>query len=154
MLLLLAVANGSPIVAKRILGDRWNAPLDAGLLLFDGRPVLGPSKTVRGLVVAVLCTAIAATSLGLPLILGAAVGGLSMLGDALSSFIKRRLGVETSGRATGIDQIPEALVPLLLLRGALHMSGPQIVLITAAFFLLEMPFARLFYKLGLRDRPY
>ena len=30
------------------MGHRWNAPLDGGLRLPDQRPVLGPSKTIRG----------------------------------------------------------------------------------------------------------
>lgn len=77
-----------------------------------------------------------------------------MLGDALSSFVKRRLGIESSGRATGIDQIPEALLPLIVVRGALELSLPEVAAITLAFFVLEIPLARLFFRLGLRDRPY
>ena len=54
LLLLLGAANTAPIVIKRVLGGRWNAPLDGGLRFVDGRPLLGPSKTVRGLVAAVV----------------------------------------------------------------------------------------------------
>ena len=77
-----------------------------------------------------------------------------MLGDALSSFVKRRLNIASSGRATGIDQIPEALLPLIVIRGVLELSLPEVAAITLAFFVLEMPLARLFFRLGLRDRPY
>jgi CDP-2,3-bis-(O-geranylgeranyl)-sn-glycerol synthase len=154
LLLLLAVANGGPIVAKRVFGSRWSAPLDFGLMFFDGRPLLGASKTVRGLVVAVLCTSVAATLLALPWWVGATVGACSMLGDALSSFVKRRLNIASSGRATGIDQIPEALLPMLVVRGMLGLSLLDVMAITAVFFALEIPLARLFFMLGLRDRPY
>ena len=116
LLLLLGVANSAPIAAKHLLGMRWSAPLDAGWRFVDGRPLLGASKTVRGFVAAVVGAAIAAELLGLSLRLGAEVGALAMVGDALSSFVKRRLGIAASGRATGIDQIPEALLPLLVSR--------------------------------------
>lgn len=154
LLMLLAVANGGPIIAKRVFGTRWSAPLDFGWVFFDGRPLLGASKTVRGLVVAVLCTSVAATLLGLSWGLGAMVGACSMLGDALSSFVKRRLNIAPSGRATGIDQIPEALLPMLVVRGMLGLSLLEVMAITAVFFVLEIPLARLFFALRLRDHPY
>ena len=59
-----------------------------------------------------------------------------------------------SGRATGLDQIPESLLPLLAVQGELDLSLLQIGAITAAFFVLELPLARLAFRLGLRDRPY
>ena len=154
LLLLLAAANSAPIAAKHLFGARWAAPLDGGLRFFDGRPVLGPSKTVRGLVAAVIVTALLAVLLGLPLAWGALIGALSMAGDALSSFTKRRLGIASSGRATGIDQIPEALLPLLAVQDAFALPWLHVAAITLAFFLLEMPMARLFFHFGLRDRPY
>lgn len=154
LLVLLAVANSAPIAAKKLLGARWGWPLDAGMLFFDGRHVLGPSKTLRGLIAATAATALVAMPLGLGAGIGAAIGAVAMLGDALSSFVKRRLGVASSGRATGIDQIPESLLPLLAVRGALALSLAQIAAITLAFFVLEIPLARLSFRLGLRDRPY
>lgn len=154
LLLLLGVANSAPIAVKHVLGARWSAPLDAGWHFVDGRPLLGPSKTVRGLAAAVAVTALAAALLGFSLGLGARIGAMAMLGDALSSFVKRRLGITASGRATGIDQIPEALLPLLAMQGALGLSLLQVAAITLAFFALEIPLARLTFRLGLRDRPY
>ena len=56
LLILLAVANGTPVIAKLLLGDKFAAPLDGGALFGDGRPWFGPSKTIRGLVLAVLAT--------------------------------------------------------------------------------------------------
>ena len=56
LLILLAVANGTPVIAKLILGDKFAAPVDGGALFADGRPWFGPSKTIRGLVLAVLAT--------------------------------------------------------------------------------------------------
>jgi len=154
LLLLLGVANTAPLVAKRLFGPRWTAPLDGGLLFFDGRPLLGASKTIRGLVAAVAATALGALLLGWPLWLGTVLGAGAMLGDAISSFIKRRLGAPLSSRYTGLDQIPEALLPLWLLRSTLDLSWWQVAALTLAFFVLEIPLAWLSHRAGLRDQPY
>src|SRR5512137_1303973 len=123
LLLLLGVANSAPIAARRLLGDRWAAPLDGGLNFIDGRPLLGPGKTIRGVAAAVVATALAAWALGLSPPVGALLGAVSMAGDALASFVKRRLGVAPSGRATGLDQVPESLLPLLAVQGMLDLSA-------------------------------
>ncbi len=154
LLFLLAVANSSPILATRLLGGRWSVPLDGGVRFFDGRPLLGPSKTVRGAVVAIAATALASALLGIRPGLGARIGAACMLGDALSSFVKRRLGLPASARATGLDQIPEAVLGLLAVQGEFQLTVLQVVVVTALFFALEIPFARLFFRLGIRDRPY
>jgi CDP-2,3-bis-(O-geranylgeranyl)-sn-glycerol synthase len=77
-----------------------------------------------------------------------------MTGDALSSFTKRRLGIASSGRATGLDQIPESVLPLLAVQGPLDLSFFQILGITVVFFALEIPLARLCYRLGIRNTPH
>ena len=154
LLLLLGVANSAPIAARRLLADRWAAPLDGGLNFVDGRPLLGPGKTIRGVVVAVVATALASWALGMSPQVGALLGAVSMAGDALASFVKRRLGVAPSGRATGLDQVPESLLPLLAVQGMLDLSAVQILAVTIAFFILEIPLARWAFRLGLRERPY
>jgi CDP-2,3-bis-(O-geranylgeranyl)-sn-glycerol synthase len=154
LLLLLGVANASPVVATRLFDPRWRTPLDGGMHFFDGRPLLGPSKTVRGAIAAIVATALAAPVLSIPLGLGALIGGAAMTGDALSSFTKRRLGIGSSGRATGLDQIPESVLPLLAVQGLLDLSFFQILGITVIFFALEIPLARLGYRLGIRKTPY
>ena len=109
---------------------------------------------LRRAVAAVTATALGALLLGLPATVGALLGGGAMLGDALSSFIKRRMGAAPSSRATGLDQIPEALLPLLVLKGILGLTLVQIAGITFAFFVLDIPLAWLTHRIGLRDRPY
>jgi len=154
LLCLIGIANGAPIFAARWLGSRWDAPLDGGARFVDGAPVLGPRKTARGVIAAMLAAALCAPVLGIPMVLGVQIGAAAMAGDVLSSFIKRRLGIPPSGQATGLDQIPEALLPLLAVRGALDLSLAQILGVVAAFFALGRPVARLFYRLGIRNRPY
>jgi CDP-2,3-bis-(O-geranylgeranyl)-sn-glycerol synthase len=104
--------------------------------------------------VAIVATALAAPVLSIPFGLGALIGAAAMMGDALSSFTKRRLGMASSSRATGLDQIPESVLPLLAVQGPLDLSFFQILAITVIFFALEIPLSRLFYRLGIRNTPY
>ncbi len=154
LLLLLTAANGAPILLKRMLGDGWSTPIDFGRRFPDGRPWLGPSKTWRGLAAAVAACTVVAPALGFPPHVGALCGLLAMTGDALSSFIKRRLGIVPSGQSFGIDQIPESLLPLLALQHLLGVPWLVIAGVVLAFLLLETPVAWAFHRLGLRDRPY
>lgn len=154
LLILLALANGSPLLAKKLLGDRFAWPIDGGIAFFDGRPLFGKSKTIRGIVVAVLAATAGAPLLGLAWPIGALVGAAAMAGDLSTSFLKRRMNRPSSSRATGLDQIPEALLPLIACRGALALSALDIAAGVALFFIGEVLLSRLFFKLHLRDEPY
>ena len=152
--LLLAVANGAPVIAAKLFGRHFSHPFDGGVEFVDGRPLFGKSKTVRGIVVSLLLTAISAPLLGLGWKIGVPVGSLAMAGDLFSSFVKRRLNLPPSSRATGLDQIPESLFPLLACRGVLSLSGLDIAMSVTIFFVGEIVLSRLLYKAHIRDRPY
>jgi hypothetical protein len=154
VLLLLGIANGTPIFAKKLFGKHFETPLDGGLKFVDGRPLLGSSKTLRGLLLSLACTTLAAPVLGFDWIIGAGLAGASMLGDLLSSFIKRRLALATHSHAPALDQIPESLLPLLLLRQQLGLNGGEITAIMLLFIVLEVVLSRLLFRLRIRDRPY
>jgi hypothetical protein len=47
--------------------------VDGGLIFIDGRPLFGVSKTMRGILLAVLATSAAAPLIGLPVTIGALV---------------------------------------------------------------------------------
>lgn len=153
-LALLAAANTAPLFAERLFGQRFNRPLDSGVVLPDGRPLFGRSKTIRGILAALVLTLAVALLAGVDPALGVAVGACAMLGDLFSSFLKRRLNVPPSGRAFGLDQVPESLLPLLVCRHALRLTGWEIAAVTGVFVVGEVVFARLFYRWHLRDRPY
>ncbi len=138
LLLLLLVANGTPVVARIILGRRLDRPLDGGIKLSDGKPLLGPSKTLRGLAASILATIVMAWLLGYPPTLGAGFALFAMLGDLGSSFIKRRMGMTSSRNALGLDQIPEALFPLLFVRHELSLAWTDIFILTLAFLVLDL----------------
>jgi CDP-2,3-bis-(O-geranylgeranyl)-sn-glycerol synthase len=150
---LLLVANGAPIIARNLLGDRGNWPLDFGWVFFDHRPVLGPSKTIRGLVAATGASGCAALLFGYDFAVGAYVGLLAMLGDLLSSFLKRRLNIASSDSAFGLDQGLEALVPLLVMQEQWALRLLDILALLAAFFIVDVALSRLLYKLRIRQRP-
>ncbi len=154
LLVLVLVANGAPVVASRILGRQFSFPLDGGLHLVDGRPLFGPSKTVRGVVLGIAVTTACAPLLGLDWTSGALVGFGAMAGDLFSSFVKRRMGLPSSGKATGLDQVPEALFPLLACTFTLGLTLADIVAGVSIFFLADVVLSRVFFKIGLRARPY
>ena len=154
LLVLLGFANGTPIFATKLLKDRLAAPLDCGLTLADGHPLFGAAKTIRGIVVSILCTAVAATVLGLDWTTGATLAAASMVGDLTSSFLKRRLGFEVHAQVFGLDQLPEALFPLLFLQSRLHLSAMDIAVGVAAFILYELAFSYLLFRLHIRERPF
>ncbi len=154
LIILLAIANGAPVVAKKVLGQRLARPVDGATTFSDGRPVFGPSKTIRGIVLAVVATAAGAAALGLTWPIGALVGATAMAGDLFSSFVKRRLDRPASSRATGLDQIPESLLPLLACYRPLGLSALDVGLGVVVFFVGEVLISRVLFRLHLRDQPY
>jgi CDP-diglyceride synthetase len=154
ILVLLTFANGTPIVAKKIFGSRFALPLDAGIIFFDGRPVFGASKTMRGIVVSILITSAIAPFIGLDLTIGAIVASSAMAGDLFSSFVKRRLNFPPSSQALGLDQVPESLFPMLACRDALSLTIADIALGVGIFFIGELILSRLLFRAHLRNEPY
>lgn len=154
LMFLLGAANGAPILLKKWLGGRFGWPVDGGALFLDGRPLLGPSKTWRGLLAALLLTGSAAVLVDLPFGLGVWFGGCAMLGDLCSSFFKRRLGVPSTGMVLGLDQVPESLFPLLAVRGELALESGYIAWLVVTFLLLDLVLSRVLYVLRIREQPH
>jgi CDP-archaeol synthase len=154
VLFLLTLANGGPVIAKRLLGERFAWPIDGDLRFFDGRPVFGRSKTIRGLIVGVALPAIAAPLIGRHWSEGALIGLASLCGDLLSSFVKRRMGMAPSSQALGLDQIPESFIPALISINLLGATLADVLAITMLFFVGALITSKVFYALKVRDRPY
>ncbi len=154
LLLLIAVANGTPVIAKKLLGDALAYPLDAGRTFLDGRPFFGSSKTIRGIVSSIIATLLCAPVLGLTLTTGLIVGTAAMAGDLISSFMKRRMGYASSSRALGLDQIPESLLPALVCNSLLGLTVADIILVVALFTCGEIVLSRLLFRMHIRDQPY
>ena len=126
------VANMSPVFAAKLF-PKWSAPIDGGRLARDGKRVLGPGKTWRGLVggavagaaVAVVLSFAAAgifrgddfgRSLGSPAWAIALFGGL--VGDAVKSYFKRRRGKERGQPWVPFDQLDFVVFGLLAVAAA------------------------------------
>jgi CDP-archaeol synthase len=154
LIVLLSIANGTPVLVKKLFGNRLSQPIDFGVILFDRHRVLGPSKTIRGAFVSVGLTMVAAPLLGFEAATGAVVGSMAMVGDLFSSFVKRRLDFAPSSRATGLDQIPESLFPLLACRCSLSLSALDILIGFAAFSIGAICLSPILNRVGLRDRPF
>ena len=60
-----ATANIIPPIARILFGEKLKFPLDGGVICGDGRPLLGPSKTLRGAVLAILGGAFVSHLIGL-----------------------------------------------------------------------------------------
>jgi hypothetical protein len=85
---------------------------------------------------------------------GALIAATAMIGDLLSSFLKRRMGLEPSSQCIGLDQIPESLLPLIAASFFLNLSIVEITVGTVIFFIGELALSRLLFRLHIRDRPY
>jgi CDP-diglyceride synthetase len=154
LLLLIGVANGTPVVIKRLVGGLWALPLDGNHNFFDHRPLFGSSKTIRGIVFSLLFTSLCAPVLGFQWFYGLLVATTAMAGDLLSSFIKRRIGKPPSSMSLGIDQVPESLFPMVVAHYCLDVSWYGVVVVTVLFFILELAVSQILYRLKIRNEPY
>ncbi|MGB8709816.1 MAG: CDP-archaeol synthase [Methyloceanibacter sp.] len=154
LLVLLTVANGTPVIAAKIFGNNSALPLDGNVTLSDGRPLFGSSKTLRGVLLSILLTTACAPLIGLDWKVGSVVALTAMIGDLFSSFVKRRLGMDNSSQFTGLDQIPESLLPLLVCMFLLPLTALDVVIATVIFFVGALIVSRILFKLNIRERPY
>lgn len=155
------VANAAPV----LLGG--GQPLDFGANFTDGRRILGDAKTIRGFVGGVAAGTVAGGILALhaPLpAFGSAwaqfVSGFllslgALLGDALGSFIKRRMGMEP-GRPFFLDQLGFVAVGLLLAypAAAALYSPEMVIFIMVLSYLLHMATNAAANRFGLKAVPW
>jgi hypothetical protein len=151
---LLSVANGTPVIAGQLFGNYFSRPLDCDVIFVDGRPVFGHSKTMRGIILSLVATTAIAPALGFAWTSGLIIAAVAMSGDLLSSFVKRRVGLPPSSRATGLDQIPECLLPTIAIRSILSLSAFDVVSVVIIFVLGQVLLSQLFFRWNIRNRPY
>ena len=154
ILLLLFLANGTPIIAKKLLGSRLAYPLDGGKNFIDGRPWFGRSKTIRGIISSLCITSIGAVLIGYSIQTGILFTAISLTGDLVSSFIKRRLDLPPSSRAPGLDQLPESIFPLLFCWSTLGLDIATAVIVVVVFVISEILLSKALFRLHIRERPY
>jgi len=139
---------------RALLHHRLDTAIDFGYILPDHHPVFGESKTWRGFFGGIIVTAIAAMALGYGAGAGVLIAVYALVGDLFSSFIKRRFGMAPSSMAPLLDQVPESLLPALMMMDRFDLDMQSIIIIVCSFFVLELLLSYIFFRLGIRKRPY
>ena len=152
IIVLLWLLNFIPPFLAFIFQDRFNTPLDGNKTFFDGQPILGPHKTIRGFVGSIVCGGLTAHLFSLSLLQGVALGILTMLGDIITSFIKRRLKLSSGTVVPGLDQFLEAFLPLVFWKYINNISWHYVVLATFIFSVGAFEGSR-FFKLTILKPP-
>jgi CDP-diglyceride synthetase len=143
ILLMLIAVNSAAWLAGRVRSGHAPAPLDFGFIAWDGQRLLGSHKSWRGFISGAIAGAAVGRLCGLSWWIGCGFGALSLLGDALSSAIKRRLRRPPGADVPLLDQLPEALLPMALLWSRLSLDWPQAAGVVAAFVVLDLLWTRL-----------
>ena len=97
-------------------------PIDGGRLWRDGKPLLGPGKTWRGLIVGIFCGTLLGFLFGLTIendlfkstIRAFMLSFGALLGDSIGSFIKRRSGLKRGESFIVMDQLGFIIVGTIL----------------------------------------
>lgn len=166
-------ANVAPVLAKRFnVLPRLAVPVDCNAS-WNGKPLLGPHKTLRGFVLGTTA-AIAVTlgqtllyplfpfpTIGLvdyasvnPLVLGFLLGFGSLLGDSLGSFIKRRTRIQPGEPFPGPDQMGMAVMAIAVVAGVYPLSLTAVVAVVAMTFLWHITAARTAFLLKIREEKW
>lgn len=153
ILFLLWLINFAPPFMAHLCGSRWNAPLDDGRNHRDGRPLLGPHKTKRGFLAALIMGGVAGFAMGFSWWAGLVCALLSMAGDLLSSYIKRRRNLPSGSLVPGLDQVFEGAFPLFFL-AVLHGFGIGMLLVLTLAFVVGAYWGSWFLKEVLLTKPY
>lgn len=157
------VANGSPVVIYKMLHGK-TTPIDLGIIMKDGRRVLGDGKSIEGFFGGITAGFITGFIINTFIILYRnpleyfllSIG--AMMGDLMGSFIKRRLGLERGAPAPIMDQLGFIIVALLLVWAI--MGLPRwidvniIMIIFVITLILHITTNFLAYLIGMKDKPY
>jgi CDP-2,3-bis-(O-geranylgeranyl)-sn-glycerol synthase len=162
------LANMAPLMTAMALKQRFAYPLDFGLTL-GGEPVLGAHKTFRGLLaglaVAVTVASVQAwlyqrppiRTLSLlpydqvhPAWWGLLMGAGAIAGDALKSFVKRRLGIPPGQPWIPFDQIDFLIGALALTSIAFTPPWSVVAGILIVMPVIKVLVAHAAYRVGLR----
>lgn len=154
LLLLIIIANGAPILIRVLLNDGFSLAVDFGQKMADKKRIFGDSKTWRGIAAAFIATGAAAILLGYSVETGFLVALYAVAGDLFASFIKRRLSMPPSSMAPLLDQVPESLLPAILLRQQFNLDFLSVIQLVLIFIIIELLLSHILYKWGVRNKPY
>lgn len=147
------LVNFTPPLLAFFLDDRLSRPLDFGKTFKDGRPLLGPNKTWRGLISALASGSLLALLFGFPVWIGFFAALLSMTGDLISSFTKRRFAKPSGKNFPVLDQFIEGTLPFIVLTPHFQL-GLLRSIILIFLFCLGAYIGSFFYKSILMKEPF
>ncbi len=152
LLILIWLINFAPPFLANIFELGGGRTVDNGYLFFDGRPLFGKHKTVRGLLAGIISGGTIGLVLGFPPWFGLSIACLSMSGDLLSSFCKRRLSFFNGDTVPILDQVPEGLLPFALI-GPYYSLSVGYVLLFGIVFGLGAYYGSVFLNQVLLEKP-
>jgi CDP-2,3-bis-(O-geranylgeranyl)-sn-glycerol synthase len=150
-------ANAVPVIAG------GGSPMDFGKNFFDGKPIFGKNKTLRGfffgLAVGVFVGLVESLVFSYPVLFSVLSPLGALFGDLAGAFLKRRLGIAPGGLLPVIDQIdfvvgailfslPLFSLPLTITYWELAIA---VIIITPPIHLLTNFLA---YKSKLKENPW
>lgn len=145
LLFLIIIANGAPVLVRLLLKDHLDLAVDFGAKFADSNRIFGSSKTWRGIIAALLATPAVAFLLRYSPETGFQIAVFAILGDLLSSFIKRRLGMESSSKAFLLDQVPESLLPALMVKHSFNLALADILILVFVFVIIDLVLTYILY---------
>lgn len=158
------IANMAPVLANKIsrLND-WKTPLDFGKSI-GGTRIFGDNKTCRGVCFGVFLAVLTGLfqyrfiasspeSTGFIILVSGAMGFGALLGDALESLVKRRMGIPAGEKWVPFDQTDYIIGGLLAAYIFLPLTGHQIIMIFIIYFGLHLLFSYIGYHLGFKKKP-
>lgn len=140
-------ANAAPVA----LGG--GPPLDGGEKWFDGKPFLGSHKTFRGTIVGILAGSIVGALQG-SILIGLAQGFGAILGDLLSSFLKRRLDIAPGESFPLLDQLDFIIVAVVLSQPFTGATLLQILIILVVTVPIHYIMNYLSWIAKIKDHPW
>jgi len=163
-------ANSAPVFVKSI--SFLNKPIDGGRK-WHGKPILGSHKTWRGLFFAIVAGIIIVYIQRIfyqyevfrqvsyidyqkesVILVGFLVGFGAIFGDAVKSFIKRRVGIKSGDRFFPWDQL-DSLIGAGLFISLIKPLTWQMWLFFVGFALIVHPLANFMaYKTGVKEVPW
>ncbi len=156
------VANATPVFVNKIpILNKWKTPLDLGLS-FRSKRLLGPNKTIRGLLAGTLLGMLVGAlqqKIGLvgfhetSWLIGGALGFGALLGDAVESFFKRQIGVASGEAWFPFDQTDYIIGGLVFALPFSSLSLIFCIQVLVMWFGIHLVSAFIGYKLGLKDKP-
>ncbi|MFC1804124.1 CDP-2,3-bis-(O-geranylgeranyl)-sn-glycerol synthase [Thermoproteota archaeon] len=140
-------ANAAPVT----LGG--GPPLDGGENWLDGKPFLGSHKTFRGSIVGILAGLLIGLIQGNPLI-GFTQGLGAILGDLISSFLKRRWDIAPGASSPILDQLDFIVVAIILSLPFQNTTMSEIITILVVTIPIHYLVNYLAWLTGLKKNPW